>query len=326
MDFRRVGNSGLKVSALAYGNWITHGNQVEYDQAKACVHAALDAGITTFDTADVYAEGRAEAVLGESLFGLERSSFEVCTKVYFPTGRGANERGLSRKHILESCDASLQRLKVEHIDLFQAHMSDSDTPLEETLDAFDHLVRQGKVLYLGVSNWTVELLKRAREIADERGFHHIVSNQPQYSLLSRGIESEIVPYCAQVGISQVVWSPLAQGVLTGKYLPGQASPPESRAAGSAQDSLKNWWLHDDILTAVQRLVPIAASVNLSMAQLALAWILKNPNVASAIIGASRPEQISENEGALGAALDQSLMEEIDTALGDIPFRESSRLG
>src|SRR5919112_1522427 len=248
MEFRRLGRSGMYVSEISYGNWLTHGSQVEADQATACVKEALEVGITTFDTADVYAGTKAETVLGEALKGVRRESYELFTKVYWPTGSGRNERGLSRKHILESCDASLKRLQTDHVDLYQAHRFDAEVPLEETLRAFDDLVRAGKVMYVGVSEWKASQIAEALEIADAMGFDRIVSSQPQYSALWRVIEAEVVPLCEKEGISQIVWSPIAQGVLTGKYLPG-APPPEGSRATDDQggaDMIKRW-LDDDLL-------------------------------------------------------------------------------
>jgi aryl-alcohol dehydrogenase-like predicted oxidoreductase len=320
MEYRTLGTSGLRVSALSYGNWITHGSQIHVDQAKACVDSALDAGITTFDTADVYAAGEAEAVLGEALAGRDRASYELCTKVFYPMGSGPNQRGLSRKHVLEACEASLRRLRTDHIDVYQPHQFDPEVALDETLGAFDHLVRQGKVLYVGAANWDVTWLTQASATAKERGAAAIVSDQVQYSLLWRGVEAELVPYCEQTGLSLIAWSPLAQGVLTGKYPPGKPPPPGSRAdaAGAGPALMKKLWFHDNVLGAVQRLVTVAASAGLSLPQLALAWVLRNPSVATAIIGASRPEQIADNVGALGATLDEELLQEIEAVLGDIP--------
>lgn len=319
MEYRRLGRSGMYVSAIAYGNWITHGSQVEEDAAKACVSAALDVGITTFDTADVYAGTVAEEVLAKALKGVRRESYELFTKVYFSVGPGMNDRGLSRKHILEACHASLRRLKTDHIDLYQAHRYDYETPLEETLRAFDDLVRAGKVNYIGVSEWKASEIADALEIADAMGFDRIVSNQPQYSMLWRVIEEEIVPLSEAEGIGQIVWSPLAQGVLTGKYLPGQAAPAGSRATDkkSGGDFIKRF-LNDEVLTAVQRLVPIAEGAGLSMAQLALAWVLQNENVSSAIIGATKPKQVRENVKAIDIKLPASVMQAIDEALGSLP--------
>ena len=324
MEFRTLGRSGLEVSAVSYGNWVTHGSQVEEDAAVACVHRALDLGITTFDTADVYANRRAEAVLGRALSGIRRSSIEVCTKVYWPTGKGRNERGLSRKHILESIDGSLERLGTDYVDLYQAHRYDHDTPLEETMVAFADLVRRGKVLYIGVSEWTAEQIRAGAALARELRIPFI-SNQPQYSMLWRVIESDVVPACEQEGLSQIVWSPLAQGVLTGKYLPGTPPPDGSRATdehGGSNTIAR--WLTDETLTRVQGLRPIAEQCGLTMAQLAVAWVLHNPNVASAIVGASRPEQLDDNVAAAGVTLEPEVLAAIDDVLGGIVERDPSR--
>jgi aryl-alcohol dehydrogenase-like predicted oxidoreductase len=322
MEFRHLGRSGLKVSEIAYGNWITHGSQVEEDAANACVHAALDEGITTFDTADTYAGTRAEEVLGRALEGQRRESLEIFTKVFWPTGPGPNDRGLSRKHITESIHASLRRLKTDYVDLYQAHRFDHETPLEETLKTFDDLVRQGKVLYIGVSEWRAEEISRALEIADQMGFDRIVSNQPQYSMLWRVIESEVVPLSEREGIGQVVWSPIAQGVLTGKYKPGEAPPAGSRATDekSGANFIKRL-MDDDVLTRVQELKPIADEAGLSMAQLAVAWVLQNPNVSTAIIGATKPEQVRDNVKAAGVTLDEGLMKRIDEILAPVVQRD-----
>ncbi|HEY7857717.1 MAG TPA: aldo/keto reductase family protein, partial [Candidatus Nanopelagicales bacterium] len=322
VQHRFLGRSGLKVSEISYGNWITHGSQVEEDAALACIRAALDAGITTFDTADVYAGGRAESVLGRGLAGLRRDGLEIFTKVYWPTGDGVNDAGLSRKHIVRSIDASLQRLQTDYVDLYQAHRYDYRTPLEETLRAFDDLVRAGKVLYVGVSEWTAAEIRAAVEIAEQMGFDRLVSNQPQYSALYRVIEAEVVPTCEELGLSQVVWSPLAQGVLSGKYLPGQPPPPGSRATDDKSGArfIKELTT-DEILTAVQNLRPIAADAGLTMAQLGVAWVLQNDNVASAIIGASRPEQVQDNVKASGVTLDDDVRKAIDAALGAVVLRD-----
>src|SRR3954469_4094429 len=289
MEFRHLGRSGLKISEITYGNWITHGGQVEADAATACVRAALDAGITTFDTADVYAGGRAEEVLGKALAGETRSSIEIFSKVYFPVGDGANDRGLSRKHVLESIDGSLARLGTDYLDLYQAHRYDYATPLEETMQAFADVVRSGKALYIGVSEWRAEEIRRAHELARELHVP-LVSNQPQYNMVWRVIEAEVVPTCEELGIGQIVWSPIAQGVLTGKYLPGEPPPEGSRATDEQGGGVVSRFLKDDVLARVQQLTPIAADAGLSLAQLAVAWVLQNDNVASAIVGASRPEQ------------------------------------
>jgi aryl-alcohol dehydrogenase-like predicted oxidoreductase len=314
MEFRRLGRSGLKVSEIAYGNWLTHGSQVEEETAIGCVRAALDAGITTFDTADRYQAGRAETVLGTAPRGVRRESVELCTKVYLPTGDGPNDRGLSRKHILESCHASLRRLGTDHIDLYQAHRYDTETPLAETLRAFEDLVRQGKVRYVGVSEWRADQIAAALEIADASGFDRIVSNTPQYNMLWRVIETEVLPLCEREGIGQLVWSPVAQGVLTGKYRPGDAPPPGSRATDGLGRGFISRLLSDDLLAAVQRLGPLAAEAGLSTAQLAVAWTLQNPLVSAAIIGGSRPEQVKDNAAAAGVRLDPALLAEIDTVL------------
>jgi aryl-alcohol dehydrogenase-like predicted oxidoreductase len=320
MEFRRLGRSGLKVSELAYGNWITHGSQVEEEAAAACVRAALDEGITTFDTADVYAGTRAEEVLGRALQGERRESLEILTKVYWPTGRGRNDSGLSRKHIFESVHGSLRRLRTDYLDVYQAHRFDHETPLEETLRAFDDLVRQGKVLYIGVSEWRAEEIARAVKIADDLGLDRIVSNQPQYNMLWRVIESEVVPLSQEEGIGQVVFSPIAQGVLTGKYLPGQAPPAGSRATDENGGSgVIGRHMREDLLTRVQDLRPVADEAGLSMAQLSVAWVLQNPNVSSAIIGASRPEQVRDNVRAAGVRLDPEVLKRIDDILE--PFIE-----
>ena len=325
MKYRYLGNSGLKVSEIAYGNWITHASQVAEDTARACVHAALDAGITTFDTADVYANTEAEAVLGRALEGQRRESLEILTKVYWPTGPGGpNDSGLSRKHIMESAHASLKRLKTDYIDVYQAHRFDYETPLEETLRAFDDLVRQGKVLYVGVSEWTAKQIKKAVAIADELGFDRIISSQPQYSSIYRVIETKVDPTCRKYGIGHVVWSPMAQGVLTGKYLPGQPFPAGSRATTPEGEQFMSWLTNDDTLSAVQNLRPIAESENLTMAQLAVAWVLQNDNVSSAIVGASRPEQVTEAVGASGVTLSDATMQAIESALATVIVTDPKR--
>ncbi len=317
MQHRRLGRSGLKVSEISYGNWITHGSQVEEDAAVACVNAALDAGITTFDTADVYAETRAESVLGKALAGQRREGLEIFTKVYWPTGPGVNDRGLSRKHILESIDGSLRRLGTDYVDLYQAHRFDHETPLEETMRAFEDVVRSGKALYVGVSEWDAEQIRRAVDIADQMGFDRLVSNQPQYSMLWRVIEAEVVPTSRELGLGQVVWSPIAQGVLTGKYLPGQPAPAGSRATDPTSGHFTERLRTEEILTRVQKLKPLAEQAGLSMAQLAVAWVLQNDNVSSAIIGATRPEQVTENVQASGVVLEPELLDAIDIVLGDV---------
>jgi aryl-alcohol dehydrogenase-like predicted oxidoreductase len=324
MEHRRLGRSGMKVSEVSYGNWLTHGSQVEAEQATACVRAALDAGITTFDTADVYAQTKAETVLGEALKGERREGLEVFTKVYWPTGPGQNDRGLSRKHVRESCEASLRRLQTDYVDLYQAHRFDYETPLEETLRAFDDLVRQGKVLYVGVSEWKASEIEAALKVAGEMGFDRIVSNQPQYSMLWRVIEAEVVPLCQREGVGQIVWSPIAQGVLTGKYLPGQAPPEGSRATDATGSGFIKGFLRDEVLERVQQLKPLAEEAGLSMAALAVAWVLQNENVSSAIIGASRPEQVADNAAAAGVRLDADLLAKVDDVLGDVVVRDPAK--
>jgi voltage-dependent potassium channel beta subunit len=321
MEYRHLGRSGLKISEIAYGNWITHGSQVEEDAAAACVAAALDEGITTFDTADVYAGTKAEEVLGRALHGQRRESLEIFTKLYWPAGPGQNDRGLSRKHIMESIHGSLRRLQTDYVDLYQAHRYDHETPLEETLRAFDDLIRQGKVLYIGVSEWRAEQIAAALRIADELGLDRIISNQPQYNMLWRVIEAEVLPLCEKEGLGQVVFSPIAQGVLTGKYLPGSEAPPDSRATDAGGSRFIRGYLTDDILTRVQQLKPIAEEAGLSLAQLAVAWTLQNPGVSAAIVGATRPEQVRENAGASGVRLDPEVMRRIDDALGPVIFTD-----
>lgn len=317
MEYRYLGNSGLKVSAISYGNWITHGSQVEEQAAVACVQRALERGITTFDTADAYAGTRAETVLGNALATTRREGIELFTKVFWPTGPGQNDRGLSRKHIMESINGSLRRLGTDYVDLYQAHRFDHETPLEETMLAFADLVRSGKALYIGVSEWTAKQIRQGAKLARELNVP-FVSNQPQYSMLWRVIEEKVIPASKEHGLSQIVWSPIAQGVLTGKYLPGQPPPEGSRATDEL--SGKNFisrWMSDKVLAKVQELRPIADQAGLSMAQLAIAWVLQNENVATAIIGATRPEQIDENVKAAGVKLDAETMSAIDTVLADV---------
>ncbi len=325
MDFRHLGRSGLKISEITYGNWLTHGSQVENDVATQCVRAALDAGISTFDTADVYANTKAETVMGEALKGERRESLEIFTKVYWPTGPGGkNDVGLSRKHILESIDGSLHRLQTDYVDLYQAHRFDNETPLEETMQAFADVVRAGKALYIGVSEWTAAQIRAGHALAEELGVH-LVSSQPQYSMLWRVIEAEVVPTCRELGVGQIVWSPIAQGVLTGKYQPGQAPPAGSRATDEkgGADMIKRF-MNDDILTRVQKLAPVADELGLTLAQLAVAWVLQNDNVSSAIVGASRPEQVVENVKAAGVQIPAELMTRIDEVLGDTVERDPAR--
>lgn len=324
MEYRRLGSTGMYISEIAYGNWITHGSQVEAEAATKCVKAALDVGITTFDTADVYAGTKAETVLGKALKGVRRESYELFTKVYFPTGEGKNDRGLSRKHIMESAHASLKRLNTDHIDLYQAHRFDVETPLEETLSAFDDLIRQGKVSYIGFSEWNAEQIASALKIQDSRGYHRFVSSQPQYSALWRVIEAEVVPLSRKEGIGQIVWSPLAQGVLTGKYLPGEKAPVGSRARDKKSGAnFISGWLRDEVLTAVQELRPIADEAGLTIGQLSIAWVLANDNVSTAIMGATKPSQVRENAKASGVKLSADQLGAIDKVLG--PLAETDPL-
>ncbi|VXB65500.1 Aryl-alcohol dehydrogenase-like predicted oxidoreductase [Plantibacter sp. T3] len=325
MEFRYLGNSGLKISEIIFGNWLTHASQVENDVATASVRAALDAGITTFDTADAYANTAAEQVLGDALKDERRASLEIFTKVYWPTGpKGHNDVGLSRKHIMESVDGSLTRLGTDYVDLYQAHRYDSETPLEETMQAFADVVRAGKALYIGVSEWNAEQLRAGHALSKELGFQ-LISNQPQYSMLWRVIEEEVVPTSRELGISQIVWSPVAQGVLSGKYLPGAELPQGSRATDEkgGADTIKRF-LDDEVLTAVQQLKPIADELDLTMAQLALAWVLHNDNIAGAIVGASRPEQVTANAAAAGVKLDDAVIARIDEAIGSVAETDPSK--
>lgn len=324
MEFRHLGRSGLLVSEISYGNWITHGSQVEEEAATACVRAALDTGITTFDTADVYAGTRAEEVLGRALKGERREGLEIFTKVYWPTGPGRNDRGLSRKHIMESINGSLRRLQTDHVDLYQAHRYDYSTPLEETMEAFADIVHSGKAHYIGVSEWKASQIRQAHALARELRIP-LVSNQPQYSMLWRVIEAEVIPTSEELGVGQIVWSPMAQGVLSGKYLPGQPPPAGSRATDEKSGAgFIASWLSDNVLTRVQRLKPLAEQAGLTMPQLAVAWVLQNPNVSSAIVGASRPEQVHDNVKAAGVKLDADLLKAIDEIVEPVTERDPAK--
>jgi aryl-alcohol dehydrogenase-like predicted oxidoreductase len=324
MEFRHLGRSGLIVSEIAYGNWITHGSQVEEDAARACVRAALDVGITTFDTADAYAGTRAEEVLGRALQSQRREGLEIFTKVFWPTGPGPNDRGLSRKHIMESINGSLRRLQLDYVDIYQAHRYDYSTPLEETMQAFADIVHSGKALYIGVSEWTASEIRAGWEMAQDLKIQ-LISNQPQYSMLWRVIEAEVIPTCEELGMGQVVFSPIAQGVLTGKYVPGQAPPPGSRATDdkSGAEFIARL-MTDEVLGTVQQLKPLAEQAGLTMAQLAIAWVLQNPNVSAAIIGASRPEQVVDNAKAAGVKLSADLMKAIDEVVYPIAERDPAK--
>lgn len=324
MEYRRLGRAGIKVSEIALGNWITHGGQIGDDAALACIRAALDEGVTFFDTADIYERGKAETVLGNAMKGIDRSSYVLATKVFWPMSEGINDRGLSRKHIMESIDGSLRRLQTDHVDLYQAHRYDVDTPLEETLRAFDDIVRQGKAHYIGVSEWNAQQIADALSIARDMGFDRIVSSQPQYSMLWRVPEAEVMPLCREEGIGQIVWSPLAMGVLTGKYSPESPPPKGSRAArgsGISQD-----YLSKETLTAVQQLKPLAEDAGLTLAQFALAWVLRNNDVSAAIVGASRPEQVADNVAASGVKLDQGLMTAAEEILEPVVVTDPALTG
>ncbi len=324
MEFRHLGRSGLMVSEISYGNWITHGSQVEEEAATACVRAALDTGITTFDTADVYAGTKAEEVLGRALKGERREGLELFTKVYWPTGPGRNDRGLSRKHIMESINGSLRRLQTDYVDLYQAHRYDYSTPLEETMEAFADVVHSGKAHYIGVSEWKASQLREAHALARELRVP-LVSNQPQYSMLWRVIETEVIPASEELGVGQIVWSPMAQGVLSGKYLPGQPPPAGSRATDEKSGAgFIAGFLTDEVLARVQRLRPLAEQAGLTMPQLAVAWVLQNPNVSSAIVGASRPEQVRDNVKAAGVKLDADLLKAIDEIVEPITERDPAK--
>ncbi|MDZ4089726.1 MAG: aldo/keto reductase family protein [Arthrobacter sp.] len=325
MEFRYLGNSGFKISEITFGNWLTHGSQVENEVATQCVRAALDAGISTFDTADVYANTAAETVLGKALRDERRESLEIFTKVFGPTGpKGHNDLGLSRKHIMEAINGSLTRLQTDYVDLYQAHRYDYETPLEETMQAFADIVRQGKALYIGVSEWTASQIRDGHALAKQLGFQ-LISNQPQYSMLWRVIEAEVMPTSEELGLSQIVWSPMAQGVLSGKYHPGKPAPEGSRATDSKGGSkMIERWMSNEVLTGVQQLKPIAEEAGLTMAQLSIAWVLQNKNVASAIMGASRPEQIEKNVAAAGVKLDAGIMAKIDDAIGSLAERDPAQ--
>jgi voltage-dependent potassium channel beta subunit len=315
--YRKLGDFGLKVSEISLGSWLTYGGSVEDERAIACIHRAFELGVNFFDTANVYRRGASEKVVGRALRGIDRDDYVLATKVYFPMGDGPNDRGLSRKHITEQCHASLRRLQTDYIDLYQCHRADADTPLEETLRALDDLVTQGKVLYAGVSEWSAQRIEEARRIQAELNLDPLVSNQPEYSMLQRKIEEDVLPVCKRLGIGQVVWSPLAQGVLAGKYRPGQAPPGGTRAATPGDQDMMTRFMRDDVLWAVQDLHPVAEDLGVTMAQLALAWVLREPGVSSAIVGATRPEQVDDDVAASGVELGNDVLRRIDEALGSV---------
>jgi voltage-dependent potassium channel beta subunit len=315
--YRRLGRSGVKVSEISLGSWLTYGGSVAEERAQACIYKAYELGINFFDTANVYMRGTAEEIVGRALKGFERDSYFLATKVYFPMGEGPNDRGLSRKHITEQCHASLTRLGVDYVDLYQCHRYDEDTPLEETLRVLDDLIRQGKVLYVGVSEWTADQIADALRLAKEMNLDKIVSNQPRYNMIQRQIEAEIIPLCEREGVGQVIFSPLAQGVLTGKYRPGEAPEQGTRAADPESNRFMQELMNEEVLSAVEKLRPVASDAGLSMSQLALAWVLQRDNVSSAIIGASRPEQVEDNAKAAGVRLSSDVVSEIDGILEDV---------
>jgi aryl-alcohol dehydrogenase-like predicted oxidoreductase len=311
LKYRQLGNSRLTVSEIAFGSWLTFANGPRKDSAIACVHRALDLGITLIDTANVYGRGAAEQVLGEALHGISRDSYVLATKLYFPMS--STDRGLSRAQIIKQLEASLQRLQVTHVDLYQCHRYDPDTPLEETMQALSEAVKAGKVRYIGFSEWPVDRVEAALALP---GVEKFVSSQPQYSLLHREPERALIPLSARSGISQIVWSPLAQGVLTGKYLPGAKIPPDDSINGFINQE----WLGKKVLRAVQDLRPLAAQAGLTLPQFVLAWVLRQPNVAAAIIGASRPEQVDENAAASGPRVAPELFESAERIMGEASGR------
>ncbi|MDY0323933.1 MAG: aldo/keto reductase family protein [Candidatus Carbobacillus sp.] len=314
MRYRKLGKTGLKVSEISLGSWLTYGATVEKETAVKTIHRAYELGINFFDTANVYARGEAEKVVGEALRSFPRESYVLATKVFWPMGEGPNDRGLSRKHVMEQAHASLKRLGVDYVDIYYAHRYDVDTPVEETLRAFDDLVRQGKVLYVGVSEWSAAQIREALAIADQKLLDRIVVNQPVYNMFNRYIEKEIIPLSEKEGLAQVVFSPLAQGVLTGKYKVGQPIPEGSRAADPKVRPMIERYMDDTLLQTVDRLAEVARDLGITPSQLALAWVLRQQNVASAIVGASRVEQIEENAKASGIILDDPTIERIEAII------------
>ena len=315
MHYRRLGDAGVKLSEIGLGGWLTFGNALAAERARAVMDRAFDLGINFFDSANAYARGRSEEVWGELLAGRRRDGYVLATKVYFPMNDGPNDRGLSRKHIVEQCSSSLRRLRTDYIDLYQCHRFDAETPLEETVRAMDDLIRQGKVLYWGFSEWTAEQIEQCLRICSEGGYYKPKGSQPQYSLIHRNIERDVMPLCRSAGIGQVVWSPLGQGILTGKYKPGQPLPPDSRAKDDRQNTFMKDRVHDRaLLEKVQRLVPVAQEQGISVAQLALAWVLRRDEVTSCIIGASRPEQLDENVEASGIRLEAATTRRVEEIL------------
>ena len=312
MNFRKLGSSDIEVSEVSLGSWLTYSGGVSGEQARACVEAAFDAGINFIDTANIYGRGASETLLGEALAGHDRSSYVLATKVYFPMSD--TDRGLSAAQIHKQVDASLERLGTDYVDLYQCHRYDEQTPLQETMDALTEVVRAGKARHIGFSEWPVERIDESLALSDVERW---VSSQPQYSMLWRAPEAEVIPLCTREHVSQIVWSPLGQGVLTGKYLPGEPPPHDSRAASEEMSTFIDRLVEPRVLEAVQRLRPVADDAGLTMAQLALAWVLREPNVASAIVGASRPEQVHANASTSGIALSADTLAAIDQALGDV---------
>jgi aryl-alcohol dehydrogenase-like predicted oxidoreductase len=315
VNYRKLGTSDLEVSEISLGSWLTYSGGVERAQAEACVRAAFEAGINFIDTANVYGQGASETLLGEALAGYERSSYVLATKVYFPMSE--TDHGLSAAQIHKQIDASLARLRTDHVDLYQCHRYDEQTPLEETMAALTEVVQAGKARYIGFSEWPVQRIAESLALPEVARW---VSSQPQYSMIWRAPEAAVIPLCEQEGISQIVWSPLAQGVLTGKYAPGQAPPADSRAASDTMNVFMDRLLDDRVLAAAQRLAPVAAGAGLTMTELALAWVLRQANVASAIVGATRPEQVHANAAASGITLDAQTLAAVDEALGEVIVR------
>jgi aryl-alcohol dehydrogenase-like predicted oxidoreductase len=319
MEYRRLGDSDLEVSEISLGSWLTYSGGVEREQTEACTRAAFEVGINFFDTANIYGRGAAETAWGEILKEYDRDSFILATKLFFPMSE--TDRGLSREQIHKQIDASLERLQTDYVDLYQCHRPDPDTPIEETMEGFTEVIEAGKVREIGFSEWTLEQIEASLGVPNTRKF---VSSQPQYNAIWRAPEAELIPFCDQHGISQVVWSPLAQGVLTGKYRPGEPPPSDSRAASEEMGGMMDRYRSDELFEAVQRLVPIAEQAGMSMANMALAWCLRQENVASAITGASRPEQVHSNAGASGVKLSQDTLDAIDEALADVMVIEPRR--
>jgi voltage-dependent potassium channel beta subunit len=315
MQYRRLGDAGVKVSEIGLGGWLTFGNALDVEVARGVMNKAFDLGVNFYDTADVYAQGKCEEVWGQLLKDRRRGEYVLASKCFFPTGPGPNDRGLSRKHIMESCDASLRRLRTDYLDIYQCHRFDPETPLEETIGAMDDLIRRGKVIYWGFSEWQVEQIANCLQICAEAGLEKPKSSQPQYNMLQRYIEPQIFPLCNKAGIGQVVFSPLAQGVLTGKYWPGQQFPADSRAADSRQNLfIKKWTDDKELLAKVQKVEGVAREANCTMAQLALAWVLRRPEISSCITGASKPKQVEENVEASGIKLDEGTVRRIEEIL------------